>query len=297
MPAKEKSGFRTQFSRSAATRAESERKCASGTAGWRSAGSACLLQRKYQLGCPAHETSSGERQVERQPSALRRELVEDQAVVDPQDAGRASRRARTRARARAFSICDGSSARTPQNFSVNAKSDSGLLPRRDRDRAERRSPPGSPERIASPTTPHVTGGVEPRRETSRAARPSGAERAQLARTGRPGRRRATETPAARSASGRGGPGVARDGEVRDGEERGARRSPGTFKRAGTAASERRRASGVESWRKISSDASTISSRSAGGKEDGGLGEPEGDRTTAPLLEPATVARDRPRRSG
>src|ERR1700693_6049542 len=58
-PAKEKRGFKTQFSRSSGHLERSERKWASGTAGCLRRGSECLDQRKYQLGWPAHSTSSG----------------------------------------------------------------------------------------------------------------------------------------------------------------------------------------------------------------------------------------------
>src|SRR5438477_12787324 len=60
-PAKEKSGFSTQFSGSAGGSETSERKNDSGTVGCESHGRQCLLQRKYQLGWPAQETSRGSR--------------------------------------------------------------------------------------------------------------------------------------------------------------------------------------------------------------------------------------------
>src|ERR1700693_3804261 len=60
-PAKEKRGFKTQFSRSPGGPGRSDRKCDSGTAGCRSAGSAYFDQRKYQLGCPAQKTSRSSR--------------------------------------------------------------------------------------------------------------------------------------------------------------------------------------------------------------------------------------------
>ena len=89
-PAKEKRGFNTQFSRSCGGRSMSDRKNASGTAGCLSSGRQCLDQRKYQLGCPAQETSSGSVRSNRKFRPLGLELVEDQPVVDPQDPRRLS---------------------------------------------------------------------------------------------------------------------------------------------------------------------------------------------------------------
>ncbi len=41
-----------------------------------------LLMRKYQLGCPAHSTSSGSRQIERKLDLFALQFIHDAAVVD-----------------------------------------------------------------------------------------------------------------------------------------------------------------------------------------------------------------------
>src|SRR5207245_1365521 len=56
-PAKEKRGFKTQFSRSEGGDGRSDRKCASGFVACERNGRLNFDQRKYQLGCPAQETS------------------------------------------------------------------------------------------------------------------------------------------------------------------------------------------------------------------------------------------------
>ena len=166
-----------------------------------------------------------------------------------------------------FSICDGSTARTPQNCSVNGEVDGGLLVRRvevEEDDVLRRE--AREDRLADDAL--VARGVEAGEvPAERARRPGTRARELLALRDLEGveRREGLELDQLRREP---AAGVARDREVRRRRRSGTRRSRARRSRGGTAASERSSASGVESWRKISSDAETISSRSSGGRKTG-----------------------------
>ena len=100
-PEKEKSGFRTQRSRSSGDRSRSLSSRASGTSGCRSPGSACLLQRKNQFGWPAHCDVQLVREAEGQIGPSSRRARPRSSGCRRGGRGSSGRPARTTARARA----------------------------------------------------------------------------------------------------------------------------------------------------------------------------------------------------